>query len=232
VKNAVHTTPNLHLRREREQRGWSQEDVAKKIGAPDDKIVRRWESGKVSSSLHYCQTLCNLYGKSAEELGLIQYDTSPTWNIPYRRNPFFTGREKLLTLLHEKLTTNNAAALTQVQAISGLGGIGKTQIAVEYAYRYRDEYHIVLWVRAAARVSLIADFVTIAGLLHLPEKDEQDQKIVIAASGVEFATYVYSLKASKLIIRPELVALCRVSGRRDGLHERHRRQPYRLGGWR
>jgi hypothetical protein len=111
-------------------------------------------------------------------------------------------------------------------------GIGKTQIAVEYAYRYRDEYHIVLWVRAAARDSLIADFVTIAGLLHLPEKDEQDQKIVIAAPGVEFATYVYSLKASKLIIRPELVALCRVSGRRDGLHERHRRQPYRLGGWR
>jgi hypothetical protein len=56
----------------------------------------------------------------------------PIWNIPYQRNRFFTGREELLKHLHDNLTNRKAAALSQ--AISGLGGIGKTQTAVEYAY--------------------------------------------------------------------------------------------------
>ena len=60
----------------------------------------------------------------------------PLWNVPYRRNPYFTGREDILTRLAAALRTDNTAALTQPQAISGLGGIGKTQTAVEYAYRY------------------------------------------------------------------------------------------------
>ncbi len=76
------------------------------------------------------------------------------WNVPYLRNPIFTGREELLKQLHDNLTQNKTAALTQVQAIHGLGGIGKTQTAVEYAYRYGDEYHAVLWVNAATRDEL------------------------------------------------------------------------------
>ncbi len=107
--------------------------------------------------------------------------STPVCTVPYRRNPFFTGRENLLTLLHDRLTTTGAAALTQALAISGLGGIGKTQTAVEFAYRYQQDYQYVLWVRAAARDTLIADFVTIAALLHLPEKDERDQTRVVAA---------------------------------------------------
>jgi hypothetical protein len=103
------------------------------------------------------------------------------WMVPYRRNPFFTGREALLTYLHEQLNKNQTIALAQAQAINGLGGIGKTQTAVEYAYRYRHEYRLVLWIRAATRDTLIADFVTIANLLKLPEQDEQDHTITVAA---------------------------------------------------
>src|SRR5712692_8185261 len=106
---------------------------------------------------------------------------APLWNIPYRRNPFFTGRETLLAHLHRDLTANKAAALTQAQAIHGLGGIGKTQTAVEYAYRYRDKYQAVLWVSAASRDVLIAGFVELASLLNLPEKQEQDQNKVVMA---------------------------------------------------
>lgn len=106
---------------------------------------------------------------------------SPIWNVPLQRNPFFTGREALLTRLHDQFHTTKTSALTRVQAISGLGGIGKTQIAVEYTYRYQDEYEAVLWVGAETRLSLFTNFVKLAAVLQLPTKDTQDQEQVAVA---------------------------------------------------
>src|SRR5436853_5777447 len=94
MNKAARTLPNQRLRRERELRGWSQEDVARKIGAPDDKTVRRWESGKVSPTPHYRQKLCALYDKSAQELGFIEENGLPTWNVPYR----LTGRQLAMAI--------------------------------------------------------------------------------------------------------------------------------------
>ncbi len=111
------------------------------------------------------------------------------WNVPYRRNPFFTGREELLTRLREHLHAENATALTQPQAISGLGGIGKTQTALEYAYRYRDEYHFVLWVNATTRDELITSYLELATLLQLPERGEQDQNVIVAAVKAWFVAH-------------------------------------------
>ena len=103
------------------------------------------------------------------------------WTIPYRRNPIFTGREDLLQQLYEQLHTTRAATLTQPQAISGLGGIGKTQLAIEYAYRHREEYQAVLWVNAASRDTITSSFLELADRLHLAEREEQDQTRVVAA---------------------------------------------------
>jgi len=96
-----------------------------------------------------------------------------------RRNPNFTGREDLLTRLRQALTSGQPAALTQ--AIHGLGGVGKTQLAVEYAYRHAAEYDLVWWVRAEEPAALAADYAALAGPLDLPEKDEPDQRLVVQA---------------------------------------------------
>ena len=106
---------------------------------------------------------------------------SSLWNVPFGRNPFFTGRMQLLSTLREQLTQNHRAALTQSQALTGLGGIGKTQTAIEYAYRYRDAYRAIFWVRAANHETLVADFVALAHLLELPGQDVPDQMLVVAA---------------------------------------------------
>lgn len=103
------------------------------------------------------------------------------WTVPYDRNNFFTGREQVLTDLRQRLTQESTAALSQTQAISGLGGIGKTQTAVEYAYRYAQDYQAVFWVRAETRTEIITEFVEIARRLELPQANAQDPMDVVNA---------------------------------------------------
>src|SRR5579859_76320 len=97
------------------------------------------------------------------------------WNVPYPRNPYFTGREDILLRLRTLLQTGQTTALSQTQAISGLGGIGKTQISVEYAYQHRQDYRAVLWSFADTREALVAGYAAIADLLNLPQRKEKDQ---------------------------------------------------------
>lgn len=105
----------------------------------------------------------------------------PLWNVPYQRNPFFTGREETLLQLHRMLRTADAVALCHPLGISGLGGIGKTQTALEYVYRYGTNYDAVFWVRANSTATLISGFMDLATLLQLPERNEQDQNVIVEA---------------------------------------------------
>ena len=101
------------------------------------------------------------------------------WNLPFHRNPNFTGRAELLQQLRATLTSGATTALTQ--AILGLGGVGKTQLAVEYAYRFAADYDIVWFVRAETTASIASDLALLAQPLQLPERNAQDQNIVIEA---------------------------------------------------
>jgi tetratricopeptide (TPR) repeat protein len=103
----------------------------------------------------------------------------PTWNVPHNRNPSFTGRKELLAALRKALVSKQPTALTQ--AISGLGGVGKTQLAVEYAYRHASDYDVVWWIRAEEPATLASDLAALAGPLNLPQKDATDQRIIIHA---------------------------------------------------
>jgi tetratricopeptide (TPR) repeat protein len=101
----------------------------------------------------------------------------PVWNVPYRRNPDFTGREQALAGLAEQLG-RGAAAVTQ--ALQGGGGVGKTALAIEYAYRHRSEFDVVWWVRAETPATLAGDYTDLAVALGLDRVDQADQQLMAA----------------------------------------------------
>ena len=74
------------------------------------------------------------------------------WNLP-ARNPGFTGRDGLLVAVRERLLAGDKAV---VQAFQGMGGVGKTQLAIEYAYRFAGAYDLAWWVNAE-QAGLIGD---------------------------------------------------------------------------
>jgi transcriptional regulator with XRE-family HTH domain len=80
------------------------------------------------------------------------------WNIP-ARNLTFTGRDDLLAAVRERLLAGHA---TVVQALHGIGGVGKTQLAAEYAHRCAGSYELAWWIDAE-QGGLIADQVADLG---------------------------------------------------------------------
>jgi Domain of unknown function (DUF4062)/Tetratricopeptide repeat/NB-ARC domain len=68
------------------------------------------------------------------------------WNLP-NRNADFTGRGAILEKLHDELAADGKAVVL-ARALYGLGGVGKTQVALEYAHRYQADYELLWWIPA------------------------------------------------------------------------------------
>jgi tetratricopeptide (TPR) repeat protein len=68
------------------------------------------------------------------------------WNVP-NRNADFTGRDRLLDRLHNELA-GDGKAVVLARALYGLGGVGKTSVALEYAHRFKADYDLVWWIPA------------------------------------------------------------------------------------
>ena len=88
------------------------------------------------------------------------------------RNAHFTGRVELLDRLHAMLRSGVTQTALLPHALHGMGGVGKTQIAIEYAHRYAAEYDLVWWLRADSLTTLRQGLAELADVMDLlPEGD-------------------------------------------------------------
>ncbi|KAF6836762.1 transcriptional xre family [Colletotrichum plurivorum] len=99
--------------------------------------------------------------------------------IPFHRNFRFQNRDTVLEDLHRKLNPKStpavgAAADQTSCVIHGIGGVGKTQVALEYTYRYREDYAYIFWVRADSNIETLTSFASFARVLK-PNAVAQDQ---------------------------------------------------------
>ena len=97
-------------------------------------------------------------------------------NLP-ARNPNFTGRKRLFGELLAKLQPGSPAVVAQAQAVHGLGGVGKTQLALEYAYRHGADYDIVWWITAGQPLAVPDQLVALARRLGISETADQAEAI-------------------------------------------------------
>jgi len=161
------TTPipfNEQLRHERELRGWSQADLAEKVRC-DAKTVGRWENGDRVPRPYHRQALCELFGKNAEEFGLMQASSLPVtpeiaqpdppiplsnqassellqedWGeAPYIVNLY--GRDGECVELEQWIGDQHC----QMVAILGMGGVGKTALVAFVAARMKHVFEFVFW---------------------------------------------------------------------------------------
>src|SRR5260370_33545892 len=134
--------------------GLTQQELATKMGVHRNTIVN-WIN-RTTRPTSRRQVL-----RVADELSLLKEERKvliraagfslecwPTevWTVPQQRDMFFTGRDTVFQSLRALLIPGSTTALTQ--AISGLGGVGKTHTAVEYAYQFHKDYEAVLWLQA------------------------------------------------------------------------------------
>ncbi|MFG1639773.1 FxSxx-COOH system tetratricopeptide repeat protein [Amycolatopsis sp. NPDC049252] len=97
-------------------------------------------------------------------------EAPPVWGTVPPKNPNFTGRRELLDQLGERLGAGTTAVLPA--ALHGMGGIGKTQMAVEYIYRHLKDYDIVWWIQATRDTQIRKSLTELAQHLRLPGADE------------------------------------------------------------
>ena len=110
----------------------------------------------------------------------IQKSSNPTsvasravpWIVPFEKNPHFTGRESQLAQLEESLFAKDH---TTKIGIFGLGGVGKTQLALELLYRTKDRHKncSVIWILVTSMESLHQGYLNVAQQLKIPGWEEE-----------------------------------------------------------
>ncbi|MEU4688719.1 FxSxx-COOH system tetratricopeptide repeat protein [Actinoplanes sp. NPDC023714] len=101
----------------------------------------------------------------------------PVWLDVPPRSRHFTGREELLALLDRRPGESQGVTALVPHALYGLGGVGKTHLAIEYAHRHQNRFDLVAWIPAEQPASLRTAYLRIAEAMGLPESEDTERTL-------------------------------------------------------
>lgn len=101
-------------------------------------------------------------------------------NIPFSPNAAFSGRQDILRNVNASLDPETTTINGKSIALFGLGGVGKTQIAIQYAYSNLEKYDTILWIAADNAVSIGQSCRVIANELGVSDSDEEAKNTAAA----------------------------------------------------
>jgi len=99
------------------------------------------------------------------------------WETVPARNANFVGRTDTLDRMRDMLVNSSRTAVLLPRALYGLGGVGKTQLAIEYVHRFADEYNLVWWIAAEDPAEIRRSLVDLAAFLEIPVTEDSGQTI-------------------------------------------------------
>ena len=156
------------------------QDAARKIG-PYLQFVREMNPDSIerhiSTQFKEVQALMLARQEKLEKKGIYKQSI---FHLPMGRNKDFTGRDKEMSLLEQSLKTGKYSAITN----TGMGGVGKSQLALEYAYRHEKEYNMVYWIRSEDMSTLKSDLRMLGLEMGIAEDFLKDDKIISTMKGV------------------------------------------------
>jgi tetratricopeptide (TPR) repeat protein len=120
---------------------------------------------------------------SATEAPRFPGELPPVWNVPFHPKPFFIGRSQVLADLEARLHAADGPVGRVV--LAGLGGVGKTSVAVEFVYQRQADYELVWCVNGEQPASLLADLAALANQLCLATNAPQEAQVLALRGWLE-----------------------------------------------
>lgn len=193
-KDQLFSTFGQWLKTARQGRGLTQIELARRMGY-EVSLVRKVEAGQRHPSLEFRERLADALGDPLVTVPdpallsltnvYIPHDNGSIPDpgslfagsyLPLRPNPLFTGRTDLLQKLAQAFTTRRTICVGQIAAATGLGGIGKTQLAVEFAHRYGRFFPGgVFWLNFADAAAIPTEIARCGHMAHLNLSPDYDQ---------------------------------------------------------
>ncbi|EED11810.1 kinesin light chain, putative [Talaromyces stipitatus ATCC 10500] len=141
----------------------------------DSHKQKQWQGYAALTAAAYARSLLSIIPISRPDIDIMKSKNMRHWMVSLPRNPKFVGREDEITKLEELITMQDRPKRI---AITGLGGVGKTQVALELAYRIRDRNKecSIFWIPCTSHAMIDQTFLHIAQKLRLRDVNPAEVK--------------------------------------------------------